>query len=350
MKCEECLPLIEEYVDRELGERASREVAAHLATCRTCADEAAELEREQEMYARYRREVEVKPAHWNILRAAIEQEKEAQAQEPRPRFLERLGRLFKSKKRFRPALVLALLLIFVGVTAAIIYNSRRSGGGEIAVQSPKQEVAHPPASPPENRAPENGGHQVIAQDGPAKDSNNQTGSDNSPRNSPERRAVIAVKRTPPAPQRIKQTPDNDAPRFEEVVADTDDVMTSARLSTPVVAGDLDSEIARHAEKTELLLRSFRNARPENLNHAPDVSYERGESRKLLYQNITLRRDAEARGDQAAGALLNALEPILLDIAHLSAKARPRDVLSIQRRIRKKEIVAALQVRALVASN
>ena len=117
-----------------------------------------------------------------------------------------------------------------------------------------------------------------------------------------------------------------------------------------MAGDFDFEIARHAEKAELLLRSFRNMRTSALSRALDVSYEREDARKLLYQNISLRRTASARGDQMTASLLNTLEPILLDIAHLPARARSHDVHSIEERMRKKEIVAALQVRALVASN
>ena len=46
MNCEECLPLIEEYVDGELGDRVSEQIAAHLSTCQTCASEKAEFERE----------------------------------------------------------------------------------------------------------------------------------------------------------------------------------------------------------------------------------------------------------------------------------------------------------------
>ncbi|HYJ46980.1 MAG TPA: hypothetical protein VEV81_10235, partial [Pyrinomonadaceae bacterium] len=80
------------------------------------------------------------------------------------------------------------------------------------------------------------------------------------------------------------------------------------------------------------------------------AYEKEQSRRLLYQNIALRRDAETRGDQSASELLNTLEPILLDIAHLPDRALARDVRPIEQRMEKKEIVAALQVRSLVAAN
>jgi anti-sigma factor RsiW len=356
MKCEECLPLIEEYVDKELGTSASERIAAHLSTCPTCALEATELERELEIYARYQRDIVVTPAQWNIVRARIEQEKEQPNGEPRARFREWLSGLFGRGKRFRPALALALLLIFIGVTAAIIYNARHRGSAELASQPQQREdaVASQQVSPQEKRAPEkiNDDNQTVARDGNEKNSQRQTVRDNTAGISRQKRTDLAVNSRQPAlqqtPQQIKRAPNENAPRFEEAVANSSDVMRGERV--PAMDGDFDFEIARHAEKAELLLRSFRNARPLATNHALDVSYEREDARKLLYQNISLRRDAEARGDHSSATLLNTLEPILLDIAHLPEKARARDVHSIADRMQKKEIVAALQVRALVASN
>lgn len=359
MKCEECLPLIEEYVDKELGRSAQGRVAAHLATCQSCAREAAALERELEIYARYERDIAVTPAQWNIVRARIEQEKEEHEREERRAGLrEWLSGLFGKGRRFRPALVLAILLIFVGVTAAIIYNARHRGNTELAAQPSKlKDAASPQVSPQETRAPEkaNDDNQTVARDEKEKNSQHQAVRDNTAGNQREKRIDIAVNRRQPlsqrTPRQIKQAPDDKRPRFEEAVADSSDVMPmmgAPRAS--LMNGDFDFEIARHAEKAELLLRSFRNARPVATNHALDVSYEREDARKLLYQNISLRRDAEARGDRASATLLNTLEPILLDIAHLPEKARGRDVHSIAERMQKKEIVAALQVRALVASN
>ena len=358
MKCEECLPLIEEYVDKELGAGASQRIAAHLSTCQACALEAAELERELEIYARYQRDVEVTPAQWNIVRARIEQEKAQPNGEPRSRFREWLGGLFGKGRRFRPALALAILLIFIGVTAAIIYNARHRGNTELATQPQKREdAARPQVSPQKIRAPEkiNDDNQTVARDENEKNSQRQTVRDNTAGISREKRTDLAVNRRQPAAQQasqqIRRAPDDVAPRFEEAVANSSDVMKGERGSVPAINGDFDFEIARHAEKAELLLRSFRNARAAaNANHALDVSYEREDARKLLYQNISLRRDAEARGDSVSATLLNTLEPILLDIAHLPEKARARDVHSIAERMQKKEIVAALQVRALVASN
>lgn len=354
MNCEECLPLIEEYVDGELRESLSERLAGHLATCSACASEVEELRREQALYAGYQREVEVTPAHWNMLRARIEQEKEAQAKESRPRHLEWFGGFLGLDKRFRPALILALLLIFVGITAVIIYNSRQQGGDEIAVQPQKQETARPPDSPHEEATPNkmNDDRQTAAKNEKENDPERPTFVSKAPGNPGEKRTVVVVNKAPSALRRkpIKSAPPANEPRFEEIAVKEGGIITNARWNGPVPAGDFDFEIARHAEKSELLLRSFRNVRPPAHNHALDLSYEREASRKLLYQNISLRRYAETRGDQSTAALLNTLEPILLDIAHLPAKAKERDIRPIEQRMRRKEIVAALQVRALVAAN
>jgi hypothetical protein len=352
MNCEECLPLIEEYVDGELGERVSEQIAAHLSTCQTCASEAAEFERELEIYAGYQRDIAVTPAQWNIVRARIEQEKEQQPKEPRASARERLSGLFGKGKRFRPALVLALLLIFIGVTAAIIYNSRNRGSGELALQPQKRTDVRQQNAPQGKTAPgkENDNNQAIAQDGNESNPLRRATAGDKFRNSGEKRTAVALNKEQPVPQQIKQALPANAPHFEEVVAERDNLVMNAQQSAPVMAGDFDFEIARHAEKAELLLRSFRNMRTPALSRALDVSYEREDARKLLYQNISLRRTASAHGDQMTASLLNTLEPILLDIAHLPARARSRDVHSIEQRMQKKEIVAALQVRALVASN
>ena len=69
MKCEENLALLEEYLDGELRAEDQGEVSEHLMTCASCAEPFASLTAEQELFARYDREIEVSPAVW----AGIEQ-------------------------------------------------------------------------------------------------------------------------------------------------------------------------------------------------------------------------------------------------------------------------------------
>lgn len=71
MKCEENLNLLEEYLDGELSGEEQERVGEHLITCARCADEFAALTAEQEMFARYDREIEVSPAMWNRIEEQI---------------------------------------------------------------------------------------------------------------------------------------------------------------------------------------------------------------------------------------------------------------------------------------
>jgi anti-sigma factor RsiW len=100
--------------------------------------------------------------------------------------------------------------------------------------------------------------------------------------------------------------------------------------------------SRHAEQAQQLLRAFRNA---DAGAGSDLAYERGRSQELLYQNILLRREAASRGNVAVESVLGSLEPILVDIANLSDKPAREDVRTINERMKKKDIVAQLQIAA-----
>ncbi|MGA9769275.1 MAG: hypothetical protein WBV94_09560 [Blastocatellia bacterium] len=122
------------------------------------------------------------------------------------------------------------------------------------------------------------------------------------------------------------------PEFEH----SSEVATVQPLMNPFV----DLEVARHIERAQMLLRSFRNTRDAG---DLDVAYERQRSRTLLSQNAVLRRGAEAKGNMPVGELLGSVEPFLLDIANLPDKPDGDDVRSIKARMQKKEIIAALQI-------
>jgi hypothetical protein len=102
----------------------------------------------------------------------------------------------------------------------------------------------------------------------------------------------------------------------------------------------DFETTRHLEKAQVLLRSFENASSPS---AEELAYDKRVSKELLLRNILLRRDAEGAENAPAKSLLGSLEPLLLDIANLPGRPATGDLASIKRRIRKSEIVAALQV-------
>ena len=116
-------------------------------------------------------------------------------------------------------------------------------------------------------------------------------------------------------------------------------------STPerVQSADTETLTAIHFEKSENLLRSFRNVRLNTPDAAAEVAYERKRAQQLVYQNMILRRQADADGNVQVASLLENLEPILLDIANLPNKPDSNAVRTIRERVERKNIVPLLQV-------
>jgi Putative zinc-finger len=121
-------------------------------------------------------------------------------------------------------------------------------------------------------------------------------------------------------------------------------------SLRAAASDPALRIGRHAERVERLLRSFRNARLTAGDPTLDVADARRLSKRLLYSNITLRREAAGAGDLPVEGLLDSVEPILLDISNLPNNPSPAAVGSIKERIRRRQLVGVLQAQAMLASN
>jgi hypothetical protein len=115
----------------------------------------------------------------------------------------------------------------------------------------------------------------------------------------------------------------------------------ATLRSKVEPSDLGT--SQHVEQAQRLLRSFRNARTEGEPSVEDIAYEKRRSRELLYRNIVLRREAVAKGNTSVASVLDSLEPILIDIANLPDNPARADVHAITERMKKKNIVAMLQV-------
>jgi hypothetical protein len=113
-------------------------------------------------------------------------------------------------------------------------------------------------------------------------------------------------------------------------------------STDLVVLDMEErDTARHIEQTEMLFRSIRNVAVSDTDEEVDVSYDKELSRRLLNENIVLRREAEMKAKFPTKTLLADLEPLLIDIANLPDRARAEDVRAIKERVQKTEIVAAL---------
>jgi len=77
MKCDDCVNLLEAYVDGEVDEHGSERVRKHLMTCLSCETEFEALTAESELYARYDRELQISPAAWSGISARIAAEPSA---------------------------------------------------------------------------------------------------------------------------------------------------------------------------------------------------------------------------------------------------------------------------------
>jgi hypothetical protein len=110
-----------------------------------------------------------------------------------------------------------------------------------------------------------------------------------------------------------------------------------------------AQAASHFERSELLLRAFRNLRPSRAGGRPEIAYERRRAQELLYRNIMLRREADSEGDVQVSTLLSSLEPILLDIANLRDKPRNSEVQMIKERVERTNLVPLLQVNSLAVA-
>ena len=89
--------------------------------------------------------------------------------------------------------------------------------------------------------------------------------------------------------------------------------------------------------------AFRNVRLNEPGTAAEVGYERQRAKQLVYQNMMLRREADAAGDVQISSLLESLEPILIDIANLPDSPDKDSVRVIRERVERKNIVPLLRV-------
>jgi hypothetical protein len=158
MKCEEALSFIEQYVDGELDDRSARALRAHMASCDPCHLAYEELKREQEIYARYHRDidVDVSPALWAGVYSRIQAEKAAKSNGIVTRLHQRISSAFNGP-RLSPAWAVMMVLLAVVLTILAMEYIRRAdknpgpqlaGVGSNQVQpvaSPSPEPSQTPA-------------------------------------------------------------------------------------------------------------------------------------------------------------------------------------------------------------
>lgn len=139
MKCEQCLSVIDEYVEAELDEQISREVLGHLTSCRSCATECKRLEREQEIYALYLKEIEASPALWLNLKSDMIKDRAPGVL----MYLKRWVAVQFGSPNPGLALALALMIVVIAITLVVkrlnpSLETARSGEAESAALTSDQ--------------------------------------------------------------------------------------------------------------------------------------------------------------------------------------------------------------------
>jgi len=303
MKCDDCFNLLEEYIDGEAIERDAAQVSAHLITCAACAREFEALTAEREVYGRYDRELTVSPAMWSAIAARTTESRPINSGS-RFSLGGWLAGLFATPRyAFAGAAAVVIFAVLIGVMFLRTRTSKQPPRPETVA-----EVNNPPKAPTTNSDGNNLPPKTMDTTRPEIDKHPVS--------------EISLAKLQKKSRRSDQ---------------------SGVLFTDAAYTDIeDKDTANHVAQAENLLRSVRNLQTSDDDEEVDVSYEKAESRRLLDDNVVLRRDAEMAGKYPVKKLLGELEPFLIDIANLPDKTTPTDLRAIKDRVQKTEIVAALR--------
>jgi hypothetical protein len=235
MKCEVCLASLEEYLDGELASEAREQVGTHLITCADCAERFAALSAEQELFARYDREVEVPPFLWTRVAAHTIAE----------------DNKLKRSWFLRPARAIAMVLL--AITVGVVYLISRATNPQTSVLKEFDPTL-----------PRNGTDRVQARR--SNSDTKETGT-TQPTTEPSPRGSVAAN---PAPKPKVRPPVN-----RTTTADQSDV-----LSSDLAYLDMDEQdTAKHIEQTQNLLRSIKNFSVPDGEEEIDVTYDKALSRR-----------------------------------------------------------------------
>jgi len=321
MKCN-CTEKVSLLIDGELPAAEAREVERHLTVCAECQQLRADFLSLRSQLTAYSPSLE--PADGRAALAKVSSHggvssgRSAPIEGSRRRFQLDLGWGFQS------SLAAVALLIVVGFVALVVYRGshRKSTAPAREVATGKRPIISPPPDQPKSPTPSAS---------PETSDSLKTNTAKVPRRDNGLDFRLANARA--ASQRRREV-------TQEELGDRNNVDTT---TVQVHSADTQTMTALHFEKSELLLRAFRNVRFTANGVSAEIGYEKNRAQQLVYQNIMLRREADTDGDVQVATLLDSLEPILLDIANLPAHPRNEDVRAIQQRVERKNIVALLQV-------
>ena len=135
MRCDECLAMLDPYVEDEFDEQTAKSLAVHLAACGQCAGAHEALRREQEIYASYLLDAEPTQDLWTNLRSELEKQKVHRGWQPLR--LQRWVANAFGGLHFTPHLAAALVLIIIGLVLGIMVWRRTIVPSSHDVQNPR---------------------------------------------------------------------------------------------------------------------------------------------------------------------------------------------------------------------
>jgi len=301
---------ISQLIDGELSEVEARDVQRHLTQCAVCQEARADFLSFRSEISNYSPSLHP-AAQADALRRILGQPVEQPRITPaKPKLGWRWG--------FAPrAIAFASFILIAALAGFIVYRAvqnRQVEPPQITQKNPLPVFVPTPQGTPSN-------HEPLHADPPKSDSG--------PAKSKQIRRISPLVR--------------DGSNIAQVQPDAD----TTEPSNTEKAGDIQALTAMHLQKSELLLRAFRNVRSAKGGRPAEIDYERKLAQQLIVRNMMLKREADASGDIQVSSLLENLEPILLDIANLPKSAGTDDIRVINDRVERKNIVALLQVNSTV---
>jgi len=319
MNCEKYLNLINDLVEGELDEQTAEQVNLHIFACGYCEAEFETLNREKEIYEHFLFDIEPPKDSAKIFQAKLElleQEKTV----PSVSFDRKISNFFG---------FLTLKPLFAGAIVLLVF-----GFGYFLMKTALTETEKPFVS--ESKMPP-----IL----PSKNTKKEVLETSSPKFTETK--IISPKavksRLEVKPQTVAfRKPTVKKPLTRKKIAAENGVSPTKKDSETEEIRVFEIETAKQIEKVEMLLRSFRNARYAEDRAEYDVAYEKEQARKLLENNVRLRRQSEIYGTMMTNEILSKVEPYLLEISNLNTNPSDEEVLEIKQRVRNQNIIAGLQ--------
>ena len=327
MNCKECLKFIDDFVEDELDEQAAGRIKTHIFDCSECAAQFEILNREKNLYAHYLLEVEAPKDLWTKFQTKLESEKHSHAAEKIDWFAKWNTNAVRFL-RFNPILSGAVMLILIAVSFGLLKYTP-----EIEPADTKLLTAKSVGTDEEKVIFSSKIKDEKSDSVPSKIFTVKKGS-----TIPTKKSAVFAK------EKSVKVFRKDKPMIAaNRKADSEkDKFTEAGKFERLQLNNLEKETAKQIEKTELLLRAFRNARFDENEETFDVAYEKDQAKKLLEKNISLRQSAANFGTFRAEEMLSQIEPYLLDISNLENNPSRDKVLDIKERVKNQNIIAGLQ--------